>query len=119
MPRTAGVLVWTAGAVATHAVVPFELSRLGGPDRPCGPAASAARGAGLLAVAAGAALMACALAAHYQAAPRGWALDSRLTPGYLLRHGPYLRSDVFPLSVPRSEVSVAWLRQTGRRAHTL
>ena len=89
MPRTAGVLVWTAGAVATHAVVPFELSRLGGPDRPCGPAASAARGAGLLTVAAGAALMAWALAAHYQAAPRGWALDSQLTPAYLLRHGPY------------------------------
>jgi protein-S-isoprenylcysteine O-methyltransferase Ste14 len=40
-------------------------------------------------VAAGAALMSWALATHYQAAPRGWALDSRLTPGYLLRRGPY------------------------------
>jgi protein-S-isoprenylcysteine O-methyltransferase Ste14 len=89
VPRTAGVIVWTAGAVATYAVVPFELSRLGGQARTQGPAASAARGAGLLTVTAGAALMAWAMATHYQAAPRGWALDSRLTPGYLLRHGPY------------------------------
>src|SRR6516162_6311241 len=107
MPRTAGVLVWTAGAVATHAVVPFELSRLGGPDRPCGPAASAARGAGLLAVAAGAALMACALAAHYQAAPRGWALDSRLTPGYLLRRGPY-RFSRNPIYAGEAIVWLGW-----------
>jgi hypothetical protein len=62
MPRTAGVLVWTAGAVAMHAVVPLELSRLGDRARPHGPAASAARGAGLLTVAAGAALMSWALA---------------------------------------------------------
>jgi protein-S-isoprenylcysteine O-methyltransferase Ste14 len=89
MPRTAGVIIWTAGAVATHAAVPFELSRLGDRARPQGPAASAARGAGLLTVAAGAALMTWAMATHYQAAPRGWTLDSRLTPSYLLRHGPY------------------------------
>jgi len=28
MPRAAGVLVWALGAVALHAVVPLELSRL-------------------------------------------------------------------------------------------
>ena len=89
MPRTAGVLIWTLGAVATYAVVPFELSQLGGRARPQGPAAPAARSAGLLTVATGTALMAWAMATHYQAAPRGWALDSRLTPGYLLRHGPF------------------------------
>jgi protein-S-isoprenylcysteine O-methyltransferase Ste14 len=33
--------------------------------------------------------MTWAMAAHYQAAPRGWAVDSRLTPPYLLRRGPY------------------------------
>jgi protein-S-isoprenylcysteine O-methyltransferase Ste14 len=88
MPRTAGVLVWTAGAVAMYAVVPFELSRLGDRARPQGPAASAVRSAGLLTVAIGAALMTWAMATHYQAAPRGWALDSRLTPAYLPR-GPY------------------------------
>src|SRR5215472_5743151 len=79
MPRTAGVIIWTAGAVATHAVVPFELSRLGDWAKSQGPAASAGRGAGLLTVTAGAALMAWAMATHYQAAPRGWALDSRRT----------------------------------------
>ena len=82
VPRTAGVIVWTAGAVATYAVVPFELSRLGGRAGPQGPAAPAARGAGLLTVAAGAALMAWAMAAHYQAAPRGWALYYRRPAGW-------------------------------------
>ena len=89
IPRAAGLLVWTLGAVALHAVVPLKLSRLG--DRAGRPARTppCARGAGLLMVAAGAALMAWAFAAHYRAAPRGWALKSRLTHGYLLRRGPY------------------------------
>jgi protein-S-isoprenylcysteine O-methyltransferase Ste14 len=47
------------------------------------------RSAGLVTVAAGGALMAWALAAHYQEAPQGWPLESGLTPGYLLRQGPY------------------------------
>src|SRR5215467_3702339 len=89
MPRTASVLVWIVGSAAAHAVVPFELSRLGDQARQQGPATPAARGAGLLTVTAGAALMTWALAAHYQAAPQGWALDSRLTPAYLLRYGPH------------------------------
>src|SRR5215510_9138440 len=89
MPRTAGVLVWAAGAAVLHAVVPFELSRLGDRARPLELGSPAAREAGLLTVAAGAALMTWAMAAHCQAAPRGWAMDSRLTPGYLLRRGPY------------------------------
>ena len=107
MPRTAGVLVWTAGAVATYAVVPFELSRLGDRARPQGPAASAARGAGLLTVTAGAALMAWAMATHYQAAPRGWALDSQLTPAYLLRRGPY-RFSRNPIYAGEAIVWLGW-----------
>jgi len=107
MPRTAGVLVWTAGAVAMHAVVPFELSRLGGKARPPGPAASAAQGAGLLTVAAGAALMAWALATHCQAAPQGWPLDSRLTPAYLLRRGPY-RLSRNPIYAGEAIVWLGW-----------
>jgi len=107
MPRTAGVLVWTAGAVATYAVVPFELSRLGDRARPQGPAASAARGAGLLTVTAGAALMTWAVAAHYQAAPLGWALDSRLTPAYLLRRGPY-RFSRNPIYAGEAIVWLGW-----------
>ena len=74
--------------MALNAVVPRELSRLG--DHAGRPAPGPpARGAGLLMVAAGGALTAWAVAAHYQAAPRGWALESRPTPGYLLRSGPY------------------------------
>jgi protein-S-isoprenylcysteine O-methyltransferase Ste14 len=33
--------------------------------------------------------MTWAMAAHYRAAPRGWTVDSRLTPPCLLRRGPY------------------------------
>jgi protein-S-isoprenylcysteine O-methyltransferase Ste14 len=107
VPRTAGVLVWTAGAVAMYAAVPFELSRLGDRPSPHGPAASAARGAGLTTVATGAALMTWALATHYQAAPGGWPLDSRLTPGYLLRRGPY-RFSRNPMYAGEAVVWLGW-----------
>jgi len=108
VPRSAGVLVWTAGAVAMHAVVPYELSRLGARARPQRSAApAAAQGAGLLTVAAGAAMMGWALAAHYEAAPRGWALDSRLTPGYLLRRGPY-RFSRNPMYAGEAFVWLGW-----------
>jgi len=89
IPRAAGLLGWTLGAVALNAVVPRELSRLGDRAGRNAPAPPAARGAGLLLVAAGGALTAWAFAAHYQAAPRGWALEAAPTPGYLLRTGPY------------------------------
>ena len=83
-----GVLVWTVGAVALHAAVPFQLSRLGARGRPAS-AVPAVRSAGLVTVAGGGALMAWAFAAHYREAPRGWPLESGLVPGYLLRQGSY------------------------------
>ena len=82
-----GALVWTLGAAGLYAVVPFQLSRLGR-ARPVS-APPAVRGAGLVTVAAGGALMAWAFAAHYQEAPQGWPLEPGLFPGYLLRQGPY------------------------------
>jgi hypothetical protein len=70
MPPAAGTLVWILGAVAMHGVISLELSRLGdGVEQP-GKTRPAVRSAGLLMVAVGASLMACAYAAHYQAAPR-------------------------------------------------
>ena len=81
------MLVWTLGAAGLYAVVPFQLSRLGR-ARPVS-APPAMRGAGLVTVAAGGALMAWAFAAHYQQAPQGWPLEPGLFPGYLLRQGPY------------------------------
>jgi protein-S-isoprenylcysteine O-methyltransferase Ste14 len=77
------------GAVAMHAVVPLELSRLGDRVDRRGRTRGAVQTAGLLTVAAGAALMAWAFAAHYEAAPRSWALESWLKPEHLLRTGPY------------------------------
>jgi protein-S-isoprenylcysteine O-methyltransferase Ste14 len=88
IPRAAGLFGWTLGAVALNAAVPRELSRLGDHAGQPAPGPSA-RGAGLLLVAAGATLTGWAFATHYQAAPRGWALEAAPTPGYLLRKGPY------------------------------
>jgi protein-S-isoprenylcysteine O-methyltransferase Ste14 len=89
IPRAAGLLGLTLGLVGLNAVVPRELSRLGDRAGRPAPAPPAARGAGLLMVAAGGALTAWTVATHYQAAPRGWALEAAPTPGYLLRSGPY------------------------------
>jgi protein-S-isoprenylcysteine O-methyltransferase Ste14 len=107
IPRAAGLLGWTLGAVALNAVVPRELSRLGDRAGRPAPAPPAARGAGLLMVAAGGALTAWAFAAHYQAAPRGWALESRPTPRYLLRTGPY-RWSRNPMYAGEAAVWLGW-----------
>ena len=50
IPRAAGLLGLTLGAVALNVVVPRELSRLGDPAGRPAPAPPAARGAGLLLV---------------------------------------------------------------------
>jgi protein-S-isoprenylcysteine O-methyltransferase Ste14 len=115
MPRATATLVWTLGAVALHCVVPFELSRLG--DRVACPGRTrpVVRNAGLLTVAAGAALMAWAFAAHYQAAPRGWTLESWPTREYLLRRGPY-RLSRNPMYVGEAVVWLGWALFYGRAA---
>ncbi len=87
MPRAAGLLVWTLGAVAMHAVVPFELWRLGDRAGRPGRRPPVVVGAGLLTVAAGGALMGWAFAAHYRQAPEGWPLG--LGPWLSVRRGPY------------------------------
>ncbi|HEY6275492.1 MAG TPA: isoprenylcysteine carboxylmethyltransferase family protein [Streptosporangiaceae bacterium] len=88
LPRPVGTLAWTLGVVAMHAAVPFQLSQL---DRRAGRRTStpAVRGAGLVLVAAGTALMGWAFAGHYRAAEEGWQLRPWPAPGYLLRGGPY------------------------------
>jgi hypothetical protein len=58
----------------------------------------------------GAGLMAWALAAHCEAAPRGWARESGLTPQYLLRSGPY-RLSRNPMYAGEA---VVWLGWAGR-----
>jgi protein-S-isoprenylcysteine O-methyltransferase Ste14 len=114
MPRPTGVLVWTAGTVTLHAVVPFELSRWG--DRAGRPARRppVMRSAGLVTVAAGAALMAWALAAHFEEAPRGW-LEAGLTPQYLLRRGSY-RLSRNPMYAAEAVVWLGWALFYGRPA---
>lgn len=105
VPRAGGILVVTLGAAAMHALVPYELWRLDGRVR--GRRKAPRRGVGLLVVAAGAALVTWAMAAHYEAAPRGWALESRLTPEYLLRRGPY-RVSRNPMYVGEAFVWLGW-----------
>jgi protein-S-isoprenylcysteine O-methyltransferase Ste14 len=104
LPRAAGPLVWTVGVAAVHGAVPFALSRLG--DHACRRGA-ARRPVGLPTVAAGAGLIAWALATHYRAAPRGWSLASRTTPEYLLRSGPY-RWSRNPMYAGEAVVWLGW-----------
>jgi hypothetical protein len=102
IPRAAGLLGWTLGAVALHAAVPFQLSRLGRRAGLPARTTPGVRSVGLLTVAAGASLMAWAFAAQYQAAPRGWAMQSPPAADYLVRAGPYR------LSRNRIHVGVEW-----------
>jgi protein-S-isoprenylcysteine O-methyltransferase Ste14 len=115
IPRAAGLLGWTLGAVAMHAAVPFELSRLGGRARPPARTTPAVRSAGLLTVAAGASLMARAFAAQYQAAPRGWALQPPPAAEYLVRAGPY-RLSRNPMYTGETAVWLGWSLFYGRPA---
>jgi protein-S-isoprenylcysteine O-methyltransferase Ste14 len=125
MPRAAAMLVWVAGAVAMHGVVPFELSRLGDRVQRPGRRRLAARSAGVLTVVAGAALVAWASAVHYQAAPRGWALELRPTEDllrrtpyrmdYLLRTGPY-RVTRNPIYAGEAVVWLGWAFYYGSTA---
>ena len=57
--------------------------------------------------------MAWALAAHCQAAPRGWALESGLTPQYLLRREPY-RLSRNPVYAGEAVVWLGWALFYGR-----
>jgi protein-S-isoprenylcysteine O-methyltransferase Ste14 len=57
--------------------------------------------------------MAWALAAHCQAAPRGWPLESGLTPQYLLRCGPY-RLSRNPMYAGEAVVWLGWALFYGR-----
>jgi protein-S-isoprenylcysteine O-methyltransferase Ste14 len=107
MPRPAAVLVLTLGAVALHGIVPHQLSRLGDRIERPGRTRPVARRAGLVTVAAGAALTAWAVAAHYKAAPQGWALESWPTREYLLRNGPY-RLSRNPMYVGEAVVWLGW-----------
>src|SRR5918996_2196096 len=92
LPRWAGLIVWPVQLGTIHLAVPLELSRHGrrhgwrnGGGRP-----SATNLVGLVPLAAGAALVAWALAEHYAAAPdKSWAIKRTLEPEYLLTDGPY------------------------------
>lgn len=92
IPRWAGLIVWPIQLGTVHVVAPLELSRFGrrhgwrnGGGRP-----GATNLLGLLPLAAGAALVAWALAEHYVAAPgKSWAIKRGLEPEYLLTDGAY------------------------------
>jgi protein-S-isoprenylcysteine O-methyltransferase Ste14 len=64
--------------------------------------------------AAGAMLITWALAAHLEAAPRGWALESWPTREYLLRRGPYALSRN-PMYLGDAVVWLGWALFYGNR----
>jgi len=96
VPRAAGLVIWTLAVVGMFGLIPNELSRLRDRVEPTRKNRPGARGAGLVLVTVGASLMAWAFAAHYKAAPRGWAIQFRPTSNLpesrlesLIQTGPY------------------------------
>jgi protein-S-isoprenylcysteine O-methyltransferase Ste14 len=84
--RPAAVVVWLAGIVGTHAVLPVVVAHRPGrtvsPPRP-------ARLAGVGCVLAGSAGLAWSLAQHFENAPEEGYEAFTFAPEYLLRTGPY------------------------------
>jgi protein-S-isoprenylcysteine O-methyltransferase Ste14 len=92
LPRWVGLIVFPVQLGTVHLGIPLELSGHGrrhgwenGKRRP-----GVANVLGLVPLAAGTALVAWAIAEHYEAAPdESWAIRRSLQPEYLLTEGPY------------------------------
>lgn len=87
IPRWMGPVLWLVFGSLFHGALPWGLSRMGTRRGWTVDSPGAANMAGLILVAAGAVLLAWALALHYRSAPEGWPL--RMRPFYLLTRGAY------------------------------
>jgi protein-S-isoprenylcysteine O-methyltransferase Ste14 len=94
-----------------HAGVPWYLSTLGARHGWTAGAPRIWNLSGLALVALGAAGLAWSLRAHFQAAPRGWAIERTRhypTPAYLLLKGPY-RYSRNPIYVAEGAIWLGWI----------
>jgi protein-S-isoprenylcysteine O-methyltransferase Ste14 len=105
MPRHVVVLVWSAGALAAHALLPVALARRS--HRTGAQPRDAVRLAGVGCLVAGTAGVAWSLAQHFEAAPERRLKVATLVPEYLLRAGPY-RFSRNPMYVSEVAIWVGW-----------
>jgi protein-S-isoprenylcysteine O-methyltransferase Ste14 len=105
LPREVVVLVWSAGVLAAHALLPVALARRSG--RTGAQPRRAARLAGSGCLVAGTAGVAWSLAQHFEAAPERRLKVATLEPQYLLRAGPY-RYSRNPMYVSEVVIWAGW-----------
>jgi protein-S-isoprenylcysteine O-methyltransferase Ste14 len=99
------VLVWSAGVLAAHALLPVALARRS--HRTRAQPHRAARLAGVGCLVAGTAGLAWSLAQHFEAAPERRLKVATLVPEYLLRAGPY-RFSRNPMYVSEVVIWAGW-----------
>jgi len=99
------VLVWSAGVLGAHALLPVALARRS--HRTSVQPRGAARLAGVGCLVAGTAGLAWSLAQHFEAAPERRLKVATLVPEYLLRAGPY-RFSRNPMYVSEVVIWVGW-----------
>jgi protein-S-isoprenylcysteine O-methyltransferase Ste14 len=105
LPWQAIALVWSAGVLGAHALLPVALARRSPRtgERPRG----AARLAGVGCLVAGSLGLVWSLAQHFEAAPEHGLKVMTLAPAYLLRAGPY-RFSRNPMYVSEVVVWAGW-----------
>lgn len=99
------MLVWGAGVLAAHALLPVALARRS--HRTNAHPRRAARLAGVGCLVAGTAGVAWSLAQHFEAAPERRLKVATLAPDYLLRAGPY-RFSRNPMYVSEVAIWAGW-----------
>jgi len=105
LPREVVLLVWSAGVLAAHALLPVALARRS--SRTGAQPRRAARLAGGGCLVAGTAGVAWSLAQHFKAAPERRLKVATLEPEYLLRAGPY-RCSRNPMYVSEVVIWAGW-----------
>jgi protein-S-isoprenylcysteine O-methyltransferase Ste14 len=105
LPREVVLLVWSAGVLAAHALLPVALARRS--SRTGAQPRRAARLAGGGCLVAGTAGVAWSLAQHFETAPERRLEVATLEPEYLLRAGPY-RYSRNPMYVSEVVIWAGW-----------
>jgi protein-S-isoprenylcysteine O-methyltransferase Ste14 len=115
LSRRAALILWATGVLVVHGVVPILLAWTERPKpEPChGRALEGVGAAGVVPLAAGAGLVAWALAGHYRSAHEGSFVFS-LTPEYLLEGGPY-RFTRNPMYLGELAIWIGWSMLLGSR----
>jgi protein-S-isoprenylcysteine O-methyltransferase Ste14 len=106
------VVLWHAALGPLFASAPVALSRVGTRHGWRNGRPGPANLLGVIPTAAGGALVESAVACHYRAIPNGWKLEAKITPDYLLQHGPYAVSRN-PMFLGQATIWAGWAVLSG------